>query len=94
MGRTFTPKYKLEMRCPGIFCTPMGWTVKENGQPTRENLEAYMDKYIASLKEGGANEHLSKHYGLGAVTPTFAAISYNKPEGPVLVEWHLAGGAL
>lgn len=88
MGRSFTPKYKLEIKTPGIFVSPMGWTVKENGQPTPENLDKYMEKYLASLQPGGTNAHLAEHYGLEAVSPTYARLCRNCHNGREMADWY------
>lgn len=85
MGRTTTPKYKMEMHTPGFYTTPMGWVVRNDGPATEAGLAKWMEKYIASLQPGGANDHLgAKHM------PTYARLSLNTgSDAPVIAEWHL-----
>ena len=58
MGRTITPKYRLEVT-HGISCTPMVW----RGRVTALRLAQYVASYNESLKPGGVNAHVPT--GLG-----------------------------
>jgi len=57
MGRSTTPKYRLEMKIKGIWQS-QAW----EGKPTNLRLAQYRDGYNQSLKKGGANEHLGTNY--------------------------------
>ena len=54
MGKSYTPKYRLET--PGF--THMCWNSKQDGRPTIENLRKYRDQMEKSFLPGGVNEHL------------------------------------
>ena len=57
MGKSYTPKYALEIEysTPHIDVPVATWNVKEYGAPTKENLEAWRVAMNASFKPGGAN---------------------------------------
>lgn len=64
MGKSYKPKYIIlvsEGNGKAVH-TPMTWP-KEMGQPTDAKLSNWVETYNASLKIGGANEHLSKALG-------------------------------
>lgn len=81
MGRTVTAKYRMEM--PGA--TAMSWFNKEKGKPTAANLEKYIHAYAKSLEPGGANEHVSEHFGY-IPYPRWARI-VEQSSGAVVAEW-------
>lgn len=59
MGRSITPKYRMEMTdCKGVVSL-MCW----KGAPNKKGLEQWVTRYHDSLKVGGVNEHLSKSLG-------------------------------
>ena len=89
MGRSKTPPYRLEMSGSSV----QAWRVKDqygipgNGKPTRENLIKYLRGFVASLKAGGVNEHISKELGY-VPTPSWAKI-IRQSDGQVMAEWEL-----
>jgi hypothetical protein len=64
MGRSTTPTYVVRIIVPGFFYTPSPWRVRSqgqipgDGQPTDDNLSAYVRGFEASCEPGGANAHL------------------------------------
>lgn len=86
MGHTSTPLYVLEIQHTGITCTPMCWSCKQSGRPTEENLNRWMESYIASIQPGGCNSHLAEKFGTGA-TPMNAFIRRNIPHSEPIVSW-------
>lgn len=66
MGRTHTPKYRVEidghcLNLPvGIGIGPTFWNTREMGRPTAANLEKVLRQYQESTLPGGANEHLGE----------------------------------
>jgi len=59
MGRTHTPKYRIEVREQGqramrVFAC---WYVKDKGKTTNKNLESWVEHFNTSLEPGGVNEH-------------------------------------
>ena len=88
MGRSFTPKYAVEME----GCTSATWRVGPeyqipgNGKPTAANLAKYVEAYIGSLKTGGVNVHISKALGYMPI-PNWARIVLNDGSRTVIAEW-------
>lgn len=88
MGRSYTPKYVVEME----GSTPAEWRVKSRygipgyGAPTEANLIKYVEAFIESLKVGGANQHISKALGYMPI-PNWARIKVNCAGGEMLAEW-------
>lgn len=58
MGRTITPRYRVELRVPGFHFTPAGWDGKHCGRPSDASLRAYVLAFEASTQPGGINAHL------------------------------------
>ena len=81
MGKSFTPKYRLEM--DGV--TPMAWTVKYHGQANEANLRTHVFGYAKSLELGGANQHISK--ALGHIPYPTGAKIVNQLTGHVVATW-------
>lgn len=79
MGRTRTPKYRLE-----VDGQRMCW----QGRATQARLLAWVRSYAASLKLGGVNQHIS--LALGHIPyPTRARI-VNQYTGEAVAEWQAA----
>lgn len=74
MSSTTTPTYRLELNVPGSLISAMAWEVRGRygsagyGVPTAANLAAYIERFVASTREGGVNAHL------GETVPDFARI--------------------
>lgn len=62
MGKTITPKYRVEIKHAGMNSTPAAW----NGRATTARLEKYIEDYNESILNGGVNEHLGTRFGEGA----------------------------
>lgn len=60
MGKTVTPKYRVEVEIedPTRALTPFAWHTAEYGQPNAANLEAFVARYNRSFQPGGSNEHV------------------------------------
>lgn len=60
MGKTHTPKYRLETREQGktLMRSYMSWYVKEYGTASDKNLELWLRSFNKSLESGGINEHV------------------------------------
>ena len=71
-GKSTTPKYVVDMHIKKGRTTPAGWTVKQHGKPTTQNLKKYVDAYNDSVKPGGVNKHLGDQS-----TATWAGIRTN-----------------
>jgi hypothetical protein len=89
--RDTTPKYSLEVNCPGHYITPMAWNVKGkygypgDGKPTAENLAKWVQAFIDSHKPGGSNHHLSS---MGTLPiPSYARIVLNDGSRTLVAEW-------
>jgi len=57
MAKRHIPKYivEIEYSTPHLIPMPLVWQVRDDGAPTKENLEAYRIALNASFKRGGAN---------------------------------------
>lgn len=62
MGRSYTPKYRVDYRDQGGWHS-VCWDTKRNGRPTDANLEQWRRKMNTSFNHGGVNHHVSKACG-------------------------------
>lgn len=101
MGKSTTPKYRIEMTEQRLVngqprhvpVDSMIWhsrkingtASKGYGLPTDTNLEKWIYAYAKSLELGGVNEHISKSEG-AIPYPTSAKI-VNQFTGEVVAEW-------
>ncbi|CAB5221281.1 hypothetical protein UFOVP244_125 [uncultured Caudovirales phage] len=85
MGKSVTPKYRLEIRdCGnrlGSSATPSAW----RGRASKKALEDYIDGYHDSLKIGGVNQHVS--ISLGYIPFVNRAQIVEQKTGLVVAEW-------
>lgn len=81
MGKSVTPKYRLR-----VFDRNSSWIVSWQGKPTDKRLAEYIETYTASLKTGGANQHISQSLGFIPV-PYKAQIERNTREGQIVATW-------
>jgi hypothetical protein len=87
MGRSYTPKYRLEMD----GATMCGWQVGShygipgNGAPNDANLARYVEAYVASQDPGGANAHILRSLGHKHV-PRWARI-VRQSDGQVMASY-------
>lgn len=95
MGRSFTPKYAVE-----IYETRMvdgkprsvlafdgaTWDIKRHGRADSKNLEKYVLAYGKSLEPGGSNAHISDAKGYISY-PNRAVIRYNHSHGATVASW-------
>jgi hypothetical protein len=65
MGKSITPKYRLEYYDNNRKIMPyiQGWSCKEHGRPTDKTLEKYLYSLGKSFEIGGVNKHISKSKG-------------------------------
>jgi hypothetical protein len=91
MGRTVTPKYRIEL---SGWNYPAGnrWRLdnlgvweKYHGRPTEANLESYVQTYTQSFMIGGVNEDAGKEMGF-IPSPSHAKI-VNQKTGEVVASW-------
>jgi len=83
MGRTVTPKYRIEYNESGrnqVQC----WNSKFYGRATAINLEAWRVKHNASFLPSGVNNHVTK--ALGYVLHVSYARIVNQFSGEVVAE--------
>jgi hypothetical protein len=90
MGSSITSPYQLVMSGGGYRWTPSCWFTrnrpaynrKADGPATDEGLAAYMEGFLDSLREGGANAHL----GIESA-PLRARILKNDGSGRTVAQW-------
>lgn len=90
MGRSYTPKYRLEIKdnvgWHWLNWLPRGqYGIKGHGAPSEVNLEKYVRSYAKSLEIGGVNEHVS--LALGYVPYPTAARIVNQETNEVVASW-------
>jgi hypothetical protein len=62
MGRTVTPKYRVEYTTSdNSSFTPSAWP-KEAGRANEANLGKHVERVNASFKPGGCNAHIGHYY--------------------------------
>lgn len=83
MGKTKTPKYRLECKD-----NKGPYTLSWQGKATEKRLQDWIKSYHQSLEIGGANEHISK--GLGFVPYLNSAKIVNQQTGQVVAEYKAA----
>ncbi len=95
MGRSRSWAYSVvvDSGVRGVAVTPMEWRVRGGrttgpgyGKPTPENLAAYVDGYIKSLRADGSNAHISREYGFMPI-PNWAQIVRNDGSRAVVANW-------
>lgn len=64
MGRSFTPKYRIEFK--DNLSPRSGWMAWEThyGKPTQANLEKWRKAMNASFQKDGCNFHVSQSSGI------------------------------
>jgi hypothetical protein len=87
MGRTYTPKYAVDLG--GIGTLTMAW---HGRLPTVQELEQYVMEYVVSTYPGFCNEHIGRASNIRI--PTFARVYRNQKRtsvylsvSEILVEW-------
>lgn len=59
MGRSYTPKYRIEVGLAGAFrADSFAWKTADYGRVSAANLTRFVEAHNASLESGGANAHL------------------------------------
>lgn len=101
MGRSYTPKYVVEIRhttppgCRPFQVVSAEWQVGTRanrpgyGKPTNVNLERYVMEYVKSIGINGVNAHISKDLGY-VPYPTSAFIRLNRSGALPIVTWRAA----
>lgn len=83
MGKTTTPKYRLEWSDGTGGWQKQAWS----GHATQKRLNTYMLQLAQSFEAGGANEHISKSFGY-IPYPLVARIVFNtERDAFVVVRW-------
>ena len=62
MGRSVTPKYRVEVSGSGCNMTPFCWNGKQDGRANQKNLDAWRERMNASFQPGGTNWHVSEAF--------------------------------
>lgn len=88
MGRSSTPKYRIEFAGGSHFVTAAAWPGEYLGKPSKTKLAQYMAKHEESLREGGANAHLNT---VGYVPPTSARV-IRQSDDALIAEFKKEGG--
>jgi len=87
MGKSITPKYRIEIKDNSLNYLDMPLAMAWNcGKPTTKKLEEYIYKLIDSYKIGGCNEHISLTLGYMPI-PNKARI-INQKTGDIVIEWN------
>lgn len=83
MGRTVTPKYRVELEQDGFRVDPMCWNSRTDGRANAENLARFVEGFNASYRNG-VNAHLAglHHH---------AARLVRQADDVVVAEWREAG---
>lgn len=60
MGRSTTPRYRLELKGTGGTFPPQSWNKRAGGPltPTDAELRRWVESFEASTRKGGSNAHL------------------------------------
>lgn len=82
MGRSFTPKYVIELYFGNGTCSGrMPWNGRMDGLPRLPNVERYVRTFQASTEPGGRNAHL------GALRVLRAYVFENRLDPDVVCVW-------
>ena len=84
MGRSYTPKFRIEYVSVGCGITKACWDGKFYGKPTVASLTKHAVGLNDSFKPGGVNEHVSKSFPGARVT---SARVVRQADGEVIVTW-------
>jgi hypothetical protein len=60
MGRSYKPKYRVEVDGGGYVGGGMSWDCKQYGRPTDKALAAWVLGHFRSLEAGGVNGHIGR----------------------------------
>lgn len=82
MGKTTTPKFRIELQTPAGF-DKFAYMVKESGAATVENAKKFRDGMNASFKKGGSNYHITEQSGV--ITHYCNARIINQSTGQIVV---------
>jgi len=63
MGKSRTPRYRIELKMGGKFNVSFIYDARERGTPTEESAKKYRDGMNNSMKEGGTNYHITERQG-------------------------------
>lgn len=81
MGRSTTPKYRVEVAQAGLSPLRVAWPGDHFGKPTDAKLAQWVADYEASLKPGGVNAHVG-------YAPVLNAKVVNQKQQAVAAEYH------
>jgi len=82
MGRSVTPKYRMEVKTNVGYFTPSIW----RGRATEQRLEVAVHAENKSFLPGGVNAHVANN--LGAVPYIYKAKIINQMTGEVVAEYN------
>jgi len=86
MGRTFKPKYRLEIVDNTNQPNSFGWS-DAYGYPNQKNLEKWVDYYNKSHQTGGVNFHISESVGVEVFIKKAKII--RQKDNVVMSEWEM-----
>lgn len=81
MGRSTTPRYRVEFTQENLAPGHVAWPDKYLGKPTTESLQKWVIDFEASMRPGGCNAHLGFH-------PVTKAIVIHQKTGNTVAEWY------
>ena len=64
MGRSYTPKYRIEVKCNVPMDWLGCWDSKQYGRVSNVNAEKYRTTFNQSFLPGGVNAHVSEARGV------------------------------
>lgn len=90
MGRTITPKYKVEVSTahPTTVHTPSCWDGRHAGRANAKNLATWVDLFNASLQPGMCNSHLvDEKHPMELCLIRYARLSLNDGSDATIAEY-------
>ena len=87
MGKSITPKFRIEMSCIHFLnqrreIHRYGYSVAQDGVPSADNAKKFRDGMNRSFQVGGTNEHLN-----GTQSPYSNARIINQKTGECVAEY-------
>lgn len=88
MGRSTTPKHRIEFRDSSRKTQAVAWNTKWYGRANQNNLDQWVARYNGELELGGINDHISK--ALGFVPYITSAKIVNQKTDQTVAEYQMA----
>ncbi len=92
MGKSITPMYQIRVKEFNFTLRKMetrtlAWDGKRYGKPTDAKVQAWTEAYIASLKVGGVNAHISDALGYIPVPNQVTVVTNDRYKVP-MAKWN------